>query len=138
MHSGRSPFPFAQKFGLVAAAALLAACSTSSDHRAPSGARLSVAQPATLAGGCDTLAGKLAGLAHTRVLSVKAVAKDELKAGATPVPEHCLVTGAMHERTGTDGKTPYAIGFEMRLPIDWNGRFFYQGNGGIDGAGPRS
>lgn len=134
MHSGRSPFPFAQKFGLVAAAALLAACSTSSDHRATSGARLSVAQPATLAGGCDTLAGKLAGLAHTRVLSVKAVAKDELKAGATPVPEHCLVTGAMHERTGTDGKTPYAIGFEMRLPIDWNGRFFYQGNGGIDGA----
>jgi hypothetical protein len=28
----------------------------------------------------------------------------------------------------------YAIGFEMRLPNDWNGRFFYQANGGIDGS----
>ncbi|WP_368731418.1 tannase/feruloyl esterase family alpha/beta hydrolase, partial [Escherichia coli] len=31
-----------------------------------------------------------------------------------------------------DGKS-YAIGFEMRLPTAWNGRFFYQANGGIDG-----
>ena len=28
----------------------------------------------------------------------------------------------------------YAIGFEMRLPTAWNGRFFYQANGGIDGS----
>ena len=40
----------------------------------------------------------------------------------------------MHERTSpVDGKT-YAIGFEMRLPKAWNGRFFYQANGGIDGS----
>ncbi|WP_295958371.1 tannase/feruloyl esterase family alpha/beta hydrolase, partial [Rhodoferax sp.] len=32
-----------------------------------------------------------------------------------------------------DGKS-YAIGFEMRLPTHWNGRFFYQANGGIDGS----
>ncbi len=32
-----------------------------------------------------------------------------------------------------DGKA-YAISFEMRLPLAWNGRFFHQGNGGIDGA----
>ena len=31
-----------------------------------------------------------------------------------------------------DGQT-YAIGFEMRLPRDWNGRFLYQANGGTDG-----
>ncbi len=31
-----------------------------------------------------------------------------------------------------DGQT-YQIGFEMRLPVDWNGRFLYQGNGGTDG-----
>jgi feruloyl esterase len=31
-----------------------------------------------------------------------------------------------------DGNT-YAIGFEMRLPVAWSGRFFYQANGGIDG-----
>jgi feruloyl esterase len=39
----------------------------------------------------------------------------------------------MYPRTGSDGNA-YAIGFEMRLPIAWNGRFFYQGNGGIDGS----
>ena len=42
--------------------------------------------------------------------------------------------GKMFERTSpVDGKT-YAIAFEMRLPLEWNGRFFYQANGGIDGS----
>ncbi len=51
-----------------------------------------------------------------------------------PIGAHCLVTGKMNERVSpVDGQT-YAIGFEMRLPVDWNGRFLYQGNGGIDGA----
>ena len=39
----------------------------------------------------------------------------------------------MHTRQGSDGQT-YAIGFEMRLPKAWNGRFFYQANGGLDGS----
>lgn len=52
---------------------------------------------------------------------------------ADPMPEHCLVKGMMNERKSpVDGKT-YAIGFEMRLPTSWNGRFFYQANGGTDG-----
>ena len=46
---------------------------------------------------------------------------------------HCVVRAAVNERTGTDGR-PYAIGFEMRLPDDWNGRYFHQVNGGNDGA----
>ena len=50
-----------------------------------------------------------------------------------PMPEHCIVKGKMNERIGTvDGKS-YAIGFEMRLPTKWNGRYFYQANGGVDG-----
>ncbi|MBP1733414.1 MAG: tannase/feruloyl esterase family alpha/beta hydrolase, partial [Deltaproteobacteria bacterium] len=54
-------------------------------------------------------------------------------AGIGPMPEHCIVKGKMNERVSPiDGKT-YAIGFEMRVPTDWNGRFFYQGNGGTDG-----
>jgi len=40
----------------------------------------------------------------------------------------------MFDRVSTvDGKS-YAIGFEMRLPNAWNGRFFYQANGGTDGS----
>jgi len=54
--------------------------------------------------------------------------------GIGPMPEHCIAKGKMNERVSpVDGKT-YAIGFEMRLPTDWNGRFFYQGNGGTDGV----
>jgi pimeloyl-ACP methyl ester carboxylesterase len=56
--------------------------------------------------------------------------------GATAGPMlagHCRVTGRMAERTGQDGK-PYHIGFELRLPVQWNGRFLYQGGGGNDGV----
>lgn len=49
------------------------------------------------------------------------------------IPEHCLIAGELNKRTSpVDGKV-YAIGFEMRLPEKWNGRFFYQTNGGLDG-----
>jgi pimeloyl-ACP methyl ester carboxylesterase len=40
----------------------------------------------------------------------------------------------MFPRTSPVDGNSYAIGFEMRLPNDWNGRFFYQANGGIDGS----
>jgi pimeloyl-ACP methyl ester carboxylesterase len=54
--------------------------------------------------------------------------------GATgPAPDHCLVRGKINERTGVDGK-PYAIGYELRLPVTWNGKFFFQGGGGMDGV----
>ncbi|MEO6292381.1 MAG: tannase/feruloyl esterase family alpha/beta hydrolase, partial [Burkholderiaceae bacterium] len=49
------------------------------------------------------------------------------------MPAHCKVMGKMNERTGIDGK-PYAIGFEMRLPVNWSGRFLLQANGGSDGV----
>ena len=50
-----------------------------------------------------------------------------------PVPAHCHVQGKINERTGIDGK-PYAIGFDLRMPAAWNGRFFFQGGGGTDGT----
>jgi len=54
--------------------------------------------------------------------------------GIGPMPEHCVVVGKMNERVSSvDGNT-YSIGFEMRLPTGWNGRYFYQANGGIDGS----
>ncbi|WP_052754938.1 tannase/feruloyl esterase family alpha/beta hydrolase [Lampropedia cohaerens] len=51
---------------------------------------------------------------------------------ATSWPDHCLVRGAMNQRTGIDGK-PYALQFELRLPMAWNQRFYYQGGSGVDG-----
>ena len=46
---------------------------------------------------------------------------------------HCLVTGQINERVGV-GRKRYAIGFEMRLPAGWSGRFLHQVNGGNDGV----
>jgi pimeloyl-ACP methyl ester carboxylesterase len=51
---------------------------------------------------------------------------------ATTAPDHCLVRGKINERTGIDGK-PYAIGYEVRMPANWNGKFVFQGGGGVDG-----
>jgi len=53
--------------------------------------------------------------------------------GAPALPEHCEVTGHLHERTGIDGQR-YSIQFHVRLPTSWNGRFLFQGGGGSDGA----
>jgi feruloyl esterase len=49
-----------------------------------------------------------------------------------PVPDHCLLRGRLEPRKGVGGKD-YAIGFEVRLPAAWNGRFLFQGGGGLDG-----
>lgn len=49
------------------------------------------------------------------------------------LPPHCQIRGAIDKRVGFDGKT-FAIGFELRLPVKWEGRFLFQGGGGMDGA----
>ena len=96
--------------------------------------RLSPATPATLIGTCEALAAQLMSLANTTITATSTVAAGTLTLAAQAVPEHCRVTGRMHERVSpADGKS-YAIGFEMRLPTAWNGRFWHQGNGGIDGS----
>ena len=51
----------------------------------------------------------------------------------TNLPAHCLVEGYFAERPGLVGG-PYRIGFRMRLPGDWNGRFLFQGGGGSNGV----
>jgi feruloyl esterase len=83
---------------------------------------------------CDRLVADFS-FAGTRIVSAQAVEAGQLRLPgiAQPMPGHCVVKGLMNERIGPiDGK-PYAIGFEMRLPTAWNGRFFYQANGGLDG-----
>lgn len=116
--------------GLLSAMALaaLAGCGGSDDVLP----QLAAATPATLSGTCEALAAKLSGLANTTVSATSTVAAGNL--GTVATPEHCLVSGEMLRRTSSvDGKS-YAIGFQMRLPKSWNGRYFYQGNGGIDGT----
>lgn len=115
---------------LVACACALAACST-----LPSATpHLSAAKAMSMPVGCEALAARLGGLADTRIESVVAVAAGEVKMGGTPVPAHCAIKGAMHERKGAIDGLNYAIQFDMRLPLQWNGRFWYQANGGIDGS----
>lgn len=48
------------------------------------------------------------------------------------VPAFCHVEGVIDQRTGADGK-PYGIGFALALPDEWNGRFLFQGGGGLNG-----
>jgi hypothetical protein len=48
------------------------------------------------------------------------------------MPSYCLASGEIDQRTGPDGKS-YGIGFALALPDKWNGRFLFQGGGGMDG-----
>jgi len=123
------------------AALLLAACSDNDgqpppiDNAAPPAQalpQLSAATGASMAG-CADLAAKLT-YPDTTISAVNAIAAGTITVGGKPVPAHCQVLGEMLRRTSAvDGKS-YAIGFEMRLPLNWNGRFFYQANGGVDGS----
>lgn len=81
---------------------------------------------------CEALTPKL-NLPNTHIESATPIAAGSVMQGDKPLPAHCLIKGRMHERKGNDGRD-YAIGFEMRLPMAWNGRFYYQGNGGLDGS----
>jgi poly(3-hydroxybutyrate) depolymerase len=115
----------------LASTTMLAACGGSDDSTGTL-PKLSAATPATLSGTCNALAAKLA-FANTVFTSVQDVPAGTLTVAGKAVPEHCVIEGKMNPRVSTvDGQT-YAIGFEMRLPLAWNGRFFYQANGGLDG-----
>jgi Tannase and feruloyl esterase len=110
-------------FSLGAAALGLAGCAAPG----PSG-------PA--AGAALARCGELAqGFVHERTTITQAaqVAEGNVKVAGQAVAGHCLVTGRMNERVSAVDQQTYAIGFQMRLPMAWNGRFYHQGNGGLDG-----
>lgn len=95
--------------------------------------QLSPAEGVLMEKNCEELE-QVLGFNSTVIESVETIAADEVTAGDLPVGEHCLVKGVMDQRVSpVDGKS-YAIGFEMRLPKSWNGRFFFQANGGTDGS----
>jgi hypothetical protein len=77
--------------------------------------------------GCTPVTTSTGGLSGAVIVGSKMQEADK------GLPKHCIVMGKVGERTGADGK-PYAIQFEMRLPVEWNGRFLHQVNGGNDGV----
>lgn len=122
---------------LAAGALLMAGCSVI-DTGAPASTGASVASGTPLA--CARLASAVP--AGTRLTLSETVPAGEIQltgvqpgapGSKAPVPTHCHVQGKINERTGIDGK-PYAIGFDLRMPATWNGRFFFQGGGGTDGT----
>ena len=121
----------------VSAAALLVACGGSGNDTPsePPIPQLTAAASSVFSGACADLTPRISSLANTSITAVTTVAAGSLTlASATvSIEEHCRVQGSMFTRVSpVDGQT-YAIGFEMRLPKNWNGRFFHQGNGGLDG-----
>lgn len=107
---------------------VLSACSLTGG-KAPANL-LTPAQPAKLLH-CDGLAGF--SFPNTTITATRSVPSGALTNGGQPVGEHCQVTGQMNRRISPVDGQAYAIGFEMRLPKDWSGRYLYQGNGGTDG-----
>jgi Tannase and feruloyl esterase len=75
---------------------------------------------------CETLTTAELGMAGVSIVSAQSAPADK------DLPAACVVTGAANPRTGVDGRH-YALDFEMRLPMEWNGRFLHQVNGGNDG-----
>jgi feruloyl esterase len=121
-----APFALASFTALVAAA--LSGCATDTAR--------SVAAPAMPTLGCPDLATASLALPGLQVTQAELVPVGSVTppGAAMALPAHCKLTGTLGERISpVDGK-PYAIGFELRMPFDWNGRFFFQGGGGNDGV----
>ncbi|MXO66284.1 tannase/feruloyl esterase family alpha/beta hydrolase [Altericroceibacterium endophyticum] len=76
----------------------------------------------------------------TATQRVAAAAAGELTldpfSGATngmAMPAYCKVEGILNRRIGPDG-TEYGIRFAVALPDNWNGRYLFQGGGGLNGV----
>lgn len=84
-----------------------------------------------------------AGLKNLAIVGTSIASADAVPAGSKaggmmgpplgPLPAFCKVDGVIRDRTGADGRH-YGIHFELRLPATWNGKFFFQGGGGLDGS----
>ncbi|HVB85278.1 MAG TPA: tannase/feruloyl esterase family alpha/beta hydrolase [Candidatus Dormibacteraeota bacterium] len=75
----------------------------------------------------------------TKAMVVPAAAAGTIRAAPfqppipVAIPAYCRADGEIDPRTGVDGKS-YAIRFSIALPEKWNGRFLFQGGGGLDGS----
>lgn len=96
----------------------------------------SVAQATPSRESCQALSG-LAGRAY-RVDGAELVpagpAPARPGAAAADLPEHCLFRAVLNPRASGMEEMSYGVGFELRMPTTWNGRFLFQGGGGLDGV----
>lgn len=85
---------------------------------------------------CAALAGQVAGDVHITAATYypdgRTLPASQGGPASTTAP-HCLVEGMINQRTGAGGVS-YGIGFELALPVDWNGRYLLQGGGGLNGS----
>lgn len=93
------------------------------------------ATPAVLALAPDCTAVQRLSHAGTVFKSAIQIDAGVVSSGTVKMPAHCLVSGEINPRTGVNG-VRYSIGFELRLPLTWNGRFQFLGGGGVDGSIP--
>ncbi len=54
--------------------------------------------------------------------------------GSTELPAHCRFQVLLDPRASDIEGLSFGIGFELRLPLEWNGRFLFQGGGGMNGS----
>ncbi len=128
------PAPSLSKASMIGVFSVLAACGgdNGGDNASPPPPPASTALPQLSAatGGtlpsCANLISKLS-YANTTITATNDIAAGALTVGGNPVPAHCQVVGKMYQRIGLVDGQPYAIGFEMRLPYAWNGRFYLPG-----------
>lgn len=93
-----------------------------------------LAQPACSVDRLDTLRVPDLRLAHAEHLAATRplAAPGQAAPPGLPTP-HCRIEGIIAPRMGADGK-PYGMKFALALPDQWNGRFLFQGGGGLNGT----
>jgi feruloyl esterase len=87
---------------------------------------------------CETLASLSAPAFEVETAEWVAASAGAESPGPGPVPAampaHCRFRVMMDARPSSIPGVTLGIGFELRLPLEWNGRFLFQGGGGLNGV----
>ncbi len=128
---------------IAAAAGVVLALGVGSSMMHAAEARAPVVSPAIPpAKSCSAVAGEQlpgSGVTIDRAEHVAAAPAGTVRLGFGPernavlLPAYCRVEGTIDAHTGPDGKR-YGLTFALALPDAWDGRFMFQGGGGLNGT----